>query len=396
MNKTNTFIPPSDRISSFEPYFFASLGNKLAALKASGMDVIRLDMGAPDLPPEDFIIDALVKNARRSDTHSYTATGGSLEFKKAVADYYMDRFEVSLDPKTEIIGLIGSKEGVFNLSQVILNPGDVALVPDPGYPVYSASGIIAGAEIYNVPLESKNDFLPDLNAIPADILKRAKLLWLNYPNNPTGAVASMTFFEQVVLFAREHRILIAHDAPYTDVCFDGYNAPSLMQIPGARDVAIEFNSLSKTYNMAGWRLGMAVGNADVIDYLFNYKSQMDSSTFAPIYSAGIAALTGDQSWLEGRNLTYKKRRDLIVKGLRQAGFTLETPKAAIYVWAALPKGEIDSVAYCARMLEETGVSTTPGTVYGPHGEGYLRISLGTATDRVEQAMQRIVKWTNGK
>jgi len=396
MNKTNVFIPPSDRISSFEPYFFASLGKKLASLKAAGMDVIRLDMGAPDLPPEDFIIDALVENARRPDTHSYTATGGSLEFKQAVADYYMDRFEVSLDPKTEIIGLIGSKEGVFNLSQVILNPGDVALVPDPGYPVYSASGIIAGAEIYNVPLESKNGFLPDLNAIPADILKPAKLLWLNYPNNPTGAVASMAFFEQVVLFAREHRILIAHDAPYTDVCFDGYNAPSLMQVPGAREVAVEFNSLSKTYNMAGWRLGMAVGNADVIDYLFNYKSQMDSSTFAPIYSAGIAALTGDQSWLEGRNLIYKKRRDLIVQGLRQAGFTLETPKAAIYVWAALPDGEKNSVTFCARLLEETGVSTTPGTVYGPHGEGYLRISLGTATDRVEQAMQRIVKWTNGK
>lgn len=396
MNKTNTFVPPSDRISSFEPYFFASLGKKLASLKAAGIDVIRLDMGAPDLPPENFIIDALINNARRSDTHSYTATGGSLEFKQAVAEYYMDRFEVSLDPKTEIIGLIGSKEGVFNLSQVILNPGDIALVPDPGYPVYSASGIIAGAEIYNVPLESKNGFLPDLNAIPADVLKRAKLLWLNYPNNPTGAVATMDFFEKVVLFAREHRILIAHDAPYVDVCFDGYNAPSLMQIPGAREVAVEFNSLSKTYNMAGWRLGMAVGNADVIEYLFNYKSQMDSSTFAPIYSAGVAALTGDQSWLEGRNLTYKKRRDLIVKGLRQAGFTLETPKAAIYVWAALPEGEKDSVAYCARMLEETGVSTTPGTVYGPHGEGYLRISLGTATERVEQAMQRIVKWTNGK
>ncbi|MDP3449182.1 MAG: aminotransferase class I/II-fold pyridoxal phosphate-dependent enzyme, partial [Anaerolineaceae bacterium] len=239
MNKNNTFMPPSDRISSFEPYFFASLGNKLASLKAAGMDVIRLDMGAPDLPPENFIIDALINNARRSDTHSYTATGGSLEFKQAVADYYMDRFEVSLDPKTEIIGLIGSKEGVFNLSQVILNPGDIALVPDPGYPVYSASGIIAGAEIYNVPLESKNGFLPDLNAIPADVLKRAKLLWLNYPNNPTGAVATMDFFEKVVLFARENRILIAHDAPYVDVCFDGYIAPSLMQIPGARDVAIE-------------------------------------------------------------------------------------------------------------------------------------------------------------
>lgn len=396
MNMTNFFIPSSDRISSFEPYFFASLGKKLASLKNAGMDVIRLDMGAPDLPPDDFIIDALVESARRSDTHSYTPTGGSNDFKQAVADYYMDRFEVSLDPQKEVIGLIGSKEGVFNLSQVILNPGDVALVPDPGYPVYSASGIIAGAEIYNVPLESKNGFLPELDAIPSEILKRAKLLWLNYPNNPTGAVASMAFFEQVVLFARKHSILIAHDAPYVDVCFEGYNAPSILQIPGARDVSVEFNSLSKTYNMAGWRLGMAVGNASVIDYLFNYKSQMDSSTFAPIYSAGIAALTGDQSWLEGRNQIYKERRDLIVHGLRQAGFTLDTPKAAIYVWAALPAGEKDSVAFCAKMLEETGVSTTPGIVYGPHGEGYLRISLGTPTDRVEQAMQRIMKWTNGK
>ena len=396
MNKTNTFIPPADRISSFEPYFFASLGTKINTLKKAGMDVIRIDMGSPDLPPADFIVDSLVKSARRPDTHAYTPTGGSADFRQAICDYYMDRFEVSLDPNKEVIGLIGSKEGVFNLSQVVLNPGDVAIVPDPGYPVYSASGIIAGAEIYNVPLESKNGFLPDLQSIPADILKRAKILWLNYPNNPTGAVASMNFFEEVVLFARKHRILIAHDAPYADVCFDGYNAPSLMQIPGAREVAVEFNSLSKTYNMAGWRLGMAVGNADIIDYLFNYKSQMDSSSFAPIYAAGVTALTGDQTWLEDRNLTYKKRRDIVVEGLRKAGFTLEAPKAAIYVWAALPKGEKDSTAYCARMLEETGVSTTPGVVYGPHGEGYLRISLGTDTERMREAMQRIVNWTNGK
>jgi LL-diaminopimelate aminotransferase len=396
MNNPNAFIPPANRISSFEPYFFASLGNKITALKSSGMDVIRIDMGSPDLPPADFIIDSLATSARKPDVHGYTATGGSADFRKAVANYYMDRFEVNLDPKTEIIGLIGSKEGIFNLSQVVLNPGDVALVPDPGYPVYSASGIIAGAEIVNFPLEQKNGFLPDLNAIPQEALKRAKLMWLNYPNNPTGAVATMQFFEEVVLFARKHRILIAHDAPYADVCFDGYNAPSLMQIPGAKEVAVEFNSLSKTYNMAGWRLGMAVGNADVIDYLFNYKSQMDSSSFAPLFTAGVTALTGDQEWLEERNQIYKKRRDIVVKGLREAGFTLETPKAAIYVWAALPDGEKDSVSYCAKMLEETGVSTTPGVVYGPHGEGYLRISLGTATDRMEEAMQRIVNWTKGK
>jgi LL-diaminopimelate aminotransferase len=203
----------------------------------------------------------------------------------------------------------------------------------------------------------------------------------------------MTFFEEAVAFASKHRILIAHDAPYTDVCFDGYVAPSILQVQGAKDVAVEFNSLSKTYNMAGWRLGMAVGNPEIIDYLFTYKSQLDTSTFSPIYSAGIAALTGDQTWLEERNQIYKQRRDLVVDGLRQAGFKLETPKAAIYVWAALPEGETDSVAFCSQLLEATGVSTTPGIVYGQHGEGFVRVSLGTPANRIEEAMRRIVKWT---
>ena len=396
MTKTNAFIPPAKRISSFEPYFFASLGKTINLLKSSGVDVIRIDMGSPDLPPKDFIIDSLVESARLPGNHGYGPSGGSPEFRQAAADYYMERFEVSLDPKKEVIGLIGSKEGLFTLSQVILNPGDVSLVPDPGYPVYSASGIIAGAEIYYFPLEQKNDFLPDLNAIPAEYLERARMMWLNYPNNPTGAVATMNFFEEVVLFARKHHILIAHDAPYTDVCFDGYIAPSIMQVPSAKEVAVEFNSLSKTYNMAGWRLGMAVGNADVIDYIFNYKSQVDSSGFTPVFAAGAAALTSDQSWIEERNLVYKKRRDIVVKGLLEAGFKLTPPKAAIYVWAALPNGEKDSTSFCAKLLEDTGVSTTPGVVYGPQGEGFIRVSLVTPTDRMEEAMQRLVKWTSGR
>lgn len=393
MNKTNAFIPPAHRISSFEPYFFAALGKKIAALKASGMDVIRIDMGSPDLAPAEFITDTLIEQARRPDTHSYAPTGGSVEFKQAIADFYKKRFNVTVDPKTETIGLIGSKEGLFNLSQVLLNPGDVSLVPDPGYPVYSASGIIAGAEIVTLPLTADRDFLPDLDAIPQSALEKAKILWLNYPNNPTGAIAPLGFFEKAVDFARKNRILIAHDAPYTDVCFDGYVAPSILQVAGARDVAVEFNSLSKTYNMAGWRLGMAVGNAEIIDYLFTYKSQLDTSTFSPIYSAGVSALTGDQTWLRDRNQIYKQRRDLVVDGLRQAGFTLETPKAAIYVWARLPEGENDSVAFCSRLLEATGVSTTPGIVYGHHGEGFVRVSLGTPANRIEEAMDRIVQWT---
>jgi len=392
MNKTTAFVPPAHRISSFEPYFFASLGKKIAQMKKQGTDVIRIDMGSPDLPPAGFIIDELIKDSQRADTHGYSPIGGTPAFKQAVAEYYLNRFEVTLDPASEIVGLIGSKEGLFNLSQVILNPGDVALVPDPGYPVYSASGIIAGGEVVQFPLLAENHFLPDLQAIPADVLERAKILWLNYPNNPTGAVASMAFFEEVVSFARKHRILVAHDAPYVDICFDGYVAPSILQVPGAKDVAVEFNSLSKTYNMAGWRLGMAVGNPDVIDYLFTYKSQMDTSNFGPIFTAGVAALTGDQDWLEERNLVYKERRDLVVDGLRGAGLTLEVPMAAIYVWARLPQGETDSIKFCSRMLDETGVSTTPGIIYGKHGEGFLRVSLGTSTQRIKEAMDRLANW----
>jgi LL-diaminopimelate aminotransferase len=391
---TQTFIRPSQRIASFKPYFYAALNEKIASLKAKNVDVIRLDMGSPDLPPVDFIIDALEKSARRSDTHGYAQFGGSNAFKNAAAAYYKNRFHIDLDPNKEVLGLIGSKEGIFNLSQVVLNPGDVSLVPDPGYPAYSAGGIIAGAEIYPLPLLKANEFLPDLDAIPADVLKRAKLLFLNYPNNPTGAVAPFEFFVKAIDFGRRNGIVVAHDAPYVDVCFDGYIAPSLMQVPGAKEVAVEFNSLSKSYNMGGWRLGMVVGNPTLINYLFTYKSQVDSSQFGPIMDAGVAALTGDQSWLEERNDIYQYRRDIVLAGLRQAGFYVDTPLAAIYVWAHLPEKYHDSVDFCARLLEETGVSTTPGVVFGNSGEGYLRISLGIATDRIKEAVSRIVKWVS--
>ncbi len=387
----NTF-PPADRIASFKPYFFAALTQKINALKAKNVDVIRIDMGSPDLPPVDFIIDALEKSARRPDVHGYSPNGGTPAFRQAVATYYQSRFGVTLDPKSEVLTLLGSKEGLFNLSQVLINPGDVAIVPDPGYPVYSASATIAGAEIHYVPLLKENDFLPDLDRIPADILQRARLIWLNYPNNPTGAIAPFSFLEKAVAFGRQHHILIAHDAPYVDVCFDGYRAPSILQVPGAKEVAVEFNSLSKAYNMAGWRLGMAVGNAQVIGYLSTYKSQVDTSHFQPIMDAGIAALTGDQDWLEERNQIYQRRRDIVVAGLKDAGFVVDVPPAAIYVWAQLPAGYTDSMAFCDRLLEETGVSMTPGLVYGKYGEGYVRISLGTATDRIQQAMHRLVEW----
>ncbi len=391
-SQSTPYIKPADRIASFKPYFFAQLGQKLNALKAKGMDIIRIDIGSPDLPPIDFITNELVRSARLESSHGYTPNGGTPAFKKAIAEYYQRRFNVTLDPQKETLALLGSKEGLFNLSQVLVNPGDVVLVPDPGYPVYQASGIIAGAEIYTMPLLQKNHYLADLDAIPSDVARRAKILWLNYPNNPTGAIASLDYLAKAVDFAREYEIVVAHDAPYVDVCFDGYIAPSIMQVPGAKDVAVEFNSLSKTYNMAGWRLGMAIGNQQVINYLHTYKSQMDSSHFQAVLDAGVVALTGDQSWLEERNDIYLHRRNIVLDGLRQAGFLVETPPAAIYVWAQLPDGYSDSIAFCNHMLEEAGVSTTPGIVYGNFGEGYLRISLGMATHRIQEAMQRIVHW----
>jgi len=382
----------AERIASIKPYFFASLNQKITGLKARNIDVIRLDMGSPDLPPAGFIVDALEKSARRPDTHGYSPMGGTPAYRQAVALYYDRRFGVKLDPKSEVLGLIGSKEGLFNLSQVLLNPGDVSLVPDPGYPVYTAGGQIAGAEIYTLPLLSENNFLPDLDAIPAEVARRAKILWLNYPNNPTGATASYNFLAKAVAFGHKYNVLVAHDAPYVDVCFDGYVAPSILQVPGAKDVCLEFNSLSKSYNMGGWRLGMAMGNPQVISYLHTYKSQMDSSNFEPLLAAAITAMTGDQSWLEERNQIYQDRREIVLSALRTVGFAVQTPPAAIYIWARLPQRFTDSIGFCDRLLEETGVSTTPGIVYGKFGEGYLRISLGMATDRVQEAMERLTKW----
>ena len=396
MQKTNSFIQPSDRIADFKPYFFATLNSTINSLKASGMDVIRIDMGSPDLPPDNAIIDTLIESVVKPNVHGYTPNGGSIAFRQAIAAYYHTRFGVEINPQDESIVLLGSKEGLFNLSQVLLNPGDVVLVPDPGYPTYEASAKIAGAQVFRLPLLSENGFLPDLSAIPQEITKQAKLLWLNYPNNPTGVVAPLSFFEKTVHFAQKHQIFIAHDAPYSDICFDGYIAPSIMQVPGAKDVAIEFNSLSKTYNMAGWRLGMAVGNANVIRLLYTYKSQMDSSHFEPILQAGIRALTGDQGWIKDRNKIYQIRRDLVLTGLQNAGFVVEVPQAAIYVWAHLPAGFTESITFCDILLRETGVSITPGTVYGKHGEGYVRISLGTPTERIQEAMNRLVGWLKTK
>lgn len=384
-------MQPANRISNQKPYFFANLTRRILALQEQGRKVIRLDIGSPDLPPADFIIETLVESARKPNTHGYTAYGGTPAYRKAVAHYYGQRFGVELDWRSHIVGLIGSKEGLFTMGQVILNPGDVSLVPDPAYATYIASSEIAGAEVYPMPLLEENGFLPDLDAIPETFLKRAKLLWLNYPNNPTGAIAPPEFFARAVAFAKRHNLVIAHDAPYVDICYDGYTAPSILQIPGAFDVAVEFNSLSKAYNMAGWRLGMAVGNPELIRYIEAYKSQVDTSHFEPILAGGITALTGDQDWIQDRNQIYQERRDAVVAGLQAMGLRAHVPQAALYAWARVPEG-IEAFDFCARLLQDTGVSVTPGAVFGEYGKGFLRISFCTPLESLQEGMAHMVSW----
>ncbi len=387
-------MQPANRIASLKPYFFAQLNQRIAGLKEKGVDVIRLDIGSPDLPPADFIIQAMTRRAAQADAHGYTVYGGTPAYRRACATYYQNRFGVLLDYETQVVGLLGSKEGLFTLSQVLLDPGDVVLVPDPGYSTYTASAQIAGAQVVAMPLLEKHGFLPDLAAIPESVARRARLMWLNYPNNPTGAVASLEFFQQAVDFARRYDLIVAHDAPYVDVCFDGYQAPSILQVPGAIEVAVEFNSLSKAYNMAGWRLGMAVGNAEVVRYLKTYKSQVDTSHFDPILVGGATALTGDQGWIRERNTTYQERRDAVIAGLRAMGFEPNVPKAALYVWTRIPDGWND-LEFCERLLRDTGVSTTPGSIYGQYGQGYFRISICTPLRHIQEAMSRLIDWTQG-
>ncbi len=385
-------INPAQRISHIKPYFFSILDQKITKLMERGVDVIRLDMGSPDLAPASFIVDALIESVRRPDKHRYTPSGGSPSFLKSIAEYYQNRFNTELNPKSEILALIGSKEGIFNIHHTLLNPGDLVLLPDPCYAVYRSGIEISNCRFFTMPLLKENKFLPDLEKIPDDIAHSAKMMWLNYPNNPTGAVADLEFFERCVKFAKKHNVIIAHDAPYVDVTFDGYVAPSILQVEGAKDCVVEFNSLSKTYNMAGWRIGMVVGNSEVIRLLKTYKSQIDSSLFAPIMDAGEAALTGDQGWIKERNLIYQERRDIVVETLSLAGFDLEQPKAGLYVWAKLPPGCGDTWDFCAKLLEETGVSITPGGFFGHSCEDYVRISNVIPTGRIKEATDRMLEW----
>ncbi|MCS7251875.1 MAG: aminotransferase class I/II-fold pyridoxal phosphate-dependent enzyme [Anaerolineae bacterium] len=381
-------LAPSARMQRLKPYPFAALERRIGELQAQGRDIIRLDIGSPDMAPPPFILEAMEKSARDPHAHGYAGYRGIPALRQAVARFYARRFGVELDPDREVLILIGSKEGIFNLGMAYLGPGDIALVPSPGYPTYTDGALAAGADIFYMPLRPERGWFPDFSEIPSEILARAKILWLNYPNNPTTACPTPEFLAEAVAFARQHGLLLAYDNPYADVAFDGYRAPSVLSVPGAKEVAVEFYSLSKSHNMAGWRVGMLVGNAEVVGTVAQLKSNIDSGHFRPIQEAAAVALTHDDEWMEARNAEYARRRDVVVESLRAAGLTAERPHATIYVWARLPS-DWGSMDYAARLLEQTGVSVAPGAMFGEAGEGYIRISLVQSVPRLEEAMRRI-------
>jgi len=383
----------SSRLQAVPPYGFIAIARKVQALRSRGVDVIRLDIGAPDGPPPSFVIAAMQEAVADPSMHGYPGYRGTPELKEAFAAYYEERFGVQLDPDTEVLPLLGSKEGTHHAGLAFISPGDVALVPDPSYPTYASGTLLAGGEVYRMPLRPENDFLPDLESIPVAVREKAKVLWVNYPNNPTGAVGSLAFFEQVVAFARRWGLLVCHDAPYCDVTFDGYVAPSMLQVPGAKEVVLEFNSLSKSHNMAGWRVGVAVGNKQAVAALLQVKSNVDSGIFLPIQRAATVALRGDRGWMQARNAEYAQRRDMMLRAVQDLGLHAHRPKATLYVWVQVPDG-YTSQEFADIVLEQTGVSITPGSMYGQTGEGFVRMSVGAPTDRVAEAMARLrsVTW----
>ncbi|MCC7363785.1 MAG: LL-diaminopimelate aminotransferase [Dehalococcoidia bacterium] len=379
------------RVEALPPYLFAEISKKIAAKRAQGVDIVTFGIGDPDLPTPPNILDALHRAADEPVNHRYPESEGLPELGQAISDWYFRRFEVRFEPMKETLPLIGSKEGIAHIALCFIDPGDIALVPDPGYPVYEIGTMFAGGESYKLNCTRESGWLPDLDAIPADVAQRAKVLWLNYPNNPTGAVADLAFFEKAVAFARKYDVAILHDNPYCDVAYDGYKPVSIFQVPGAREVAVEFNSWSKIYNMTGWRIGMLVGNQQMVDALMRVKSNIDSGIPQAIQRMAIEAVYGPQETVDEHNAIYQRRRDRIVEVLRRVGLEVDTPKASLYVWAKLPEG-VTSAEYAARLIEDTGVVVTPGRGYGVNGEGYIRLSVTTPDDRLEEGMRRLEAW----
>lgn len=383
-------IKVAKRVKKLPPYLFKEIDRLREEVRAKGVDVIDLGVGDPDQPTPPHIIAELQKTSADAANHRYPSYSGMHDFKYAAARWYQRRFGVELDPQTEVVSLIGSKEGIAHFPLAFIDPGDVALITSPGYPVYRVATMFAGGESYLLPLKRENGFLPNLAEIPANVLERARLLFFNYPNNPTAGVADVDFFTKTVEWAREHNIILCHDAAYTELAYDDYRAPSMLEVPGARDVAIEFHSLSKTYNMTGWRIGFAVGNAELVAGLGNIKSNIDSGVFQAVQWAGIAALESAPEVTAKIVETYRERRDTLIAGLRGIGIDAPAPQATFYVWLPVPDG-YTSQEFTALLLERAGIVTTPGNGFGAAGEGYIRMALTVDTARLEEAVARMAK-----
>jgi LL-diaminopimelate aminotransferase len=383
-------MKPSERLSRIPPYLFAELERKIAAKQAAGVDVISLGIGDPDRPTPPLIVEAMQEAVTEPETHRYPSNRGRGDFRRAFSDFYARRFDVTLDPDSEIIPAIGAKEAIFNLNLAFLDQGDVALASDPGYPVYTGGPLMAGGEPVVMPLVPALGFVPDLDAIDEQTASRAKLMFLNYPNNPTGAIVPRGFFELVVDFAKTYDILVVHDNAYSETTYDGYRAPSFLQTPGAKEVGIEVFSLSKGYNMTGWRCAAILGNAEAIEHYWRLKTNIDSGLFEAVQLAGIAALSPDtDAEVASMNELYRIRRDLVCEALAKAGVHVSPPKGTIYVWAPIPEGFDSSAAYCEHVLERAAVVISPGSAYGPSGEGWFRIALTTPDERLAEAVERL-------
>ncbi len=381
----------SDRLSKLSPYPFVEISRIIAEKRAAGVDVVTFGIGDPDIPTPQPVIDRLLAASEEPPNHRYPETDGLPELRRAIAYWYQQRFGVDLDPDKEVLPLIGAKEGIGHAAFCFLDPGDVALVPDPAYPVYAVGTMFAGAESRIMPLREGNGWLPELDAIPSDAARSAKLMWLNYPNNPTSAVASIEDLAAAAAFCREHDIALLHDAAYSEVGYDGYRAASFLQVDGAKELGLEFHSLSKTYNMTGWRIGMAVGNADMIKALFQIKANLDSGIPQAVQEMAMEALTGPQDSVADNVAVYQRRRDRVVAALSKLGLRAPAPRASLYVWAGVPEG-YTSAEFAARLLEEIDIVVTPGSSYGSYGEGYIRLSLTTPDERVETGCRRLENW----
>ncbi|MBD2345038.1 pyridoxal phosphate-dependent aminotransferase [Anabaena subtropica] len=377
------------RLEKIPPYLFAEINRKREALINQGVDIINIGVGDPDKPTPAHILQAMREAIDDASNHNYPPYEGTQEFREAAVKWMESRFGViNLNPNTEIVSSIGSKEAIHNTFLAFVEAGDYTLIPDPGYPVYRTSTIFAGGEPFTMPLKTENKFLPDLSIIPEEVARKAKLLWINYPNNPTGALATLEFFEELVAFCKQYNILLCHDHAYSEMAYDGYKPPSVLQIPGAKDITIEFHSLSKSYNMTGWRVGFAVGNAYAIKGLSQVKTNVDSGVFKAIQKAAIAAYATDEAELQAVMSVYQNRRDIIVKGLQFLGWPIEPPKATLYVWVPVPSG-YTSTDFTTLLLDKCGIIVSPGIGYGMSGEGYFRIALTISDERLHEAIERM-------